>query len=105
MGSNQAENRRAQTASEPDWSLGSGSSTTALPKYSDTEFSHLEGDVVQQMEEVFGPDAEAEEPKDAEPAADDSSLVSEGRVLLSRARTQMADAFRGSRESRDSDTE
>jgi hypothetical protein len=114
MESNQAENRRAQTASEPDWSFGSGSSTTALPKFSDTEFSHLDREVVQQMEDVFGPTptpapSEPENDGGADAADDDTSFVSDGMILITararRARTQVAEALRLPREGRDSSTE
>jgi hypothetical protein len=108
MESKKAESRRAQRASEPDWSLGSDSSTTALPKYSDVEFNHLEGDVVKQMEDLFGPTPEIAEHVDAEKAdheAEDSSFVSESIDRLSRARAQFADALRTSREDRDADAD
>jgi len=113
MESHQAENRRAQTASEPDWSFGSGSSTTALPQFSDTEFSHLDGEVVQQMEDVFGPAPTPvpSEPEDgsAAEAADDTSFVADGMIMISsrarKARSQVAEALGLPREDRDTGTE
>jgi hypothetical protein len=101
--------RRAQRASEPDWSSGLDS-TTELPEYSDAEFGHLDEEVVQQMEEAFGPDPEpaqapAAKPDEDSPEEDDSSVLNEGKILLSRAKTQVAEAVRSVREARQDQSE
>ncbi len=103
MDRDQSQDRRAQRASEPDWS-SELDSTTELPEYSDAEFSHLDQEVVQQMEEVFGPapdEPEAEGPEETEGSGDDSSFVSDINIRLTRAREQVLEALRTSRESRD----
>jgi hypothetical protein len=77
----QPSDRRAQRAAEPDWSSGLDS-TTELPAYTDTEFGHLDKKVIEEMEEAFEPEVEAEpsqapgaKPNEGSPEEGDSSAL------------------------------